>query len=50
VVTSPDSGKLDRIVAEARRARELREQGYREQALKLFPRFGGLAQIRRTHA
>jgi len=25
------------IIAEARRARELREQGYREQALKLFP-------------
>jgi hypothetical protein len=25
------------IVAEARRARELREQGYRERALKLFP-------------
>ncbi len=25
------------IIAEARRVRELREQGYREQALKLFP-------------
>ena len=25
------------LIAEARRARELREQGYREQALKLFP-------------
>ena len=25
------------IVAEARKTRELREQGYREQALKLFP-------------
>ena len=33
----PDSGKLDRIVAEARRNREQREQGYREQALKLYP-------------
>jgi 5-methylcytosine-specific restriction endonuclease McrA len=33
----PDTDKLDRIVAEARRNRELREQGYREQALKLFP-------------
>jgi 5-methylcytosine-specific restriction endonuclease McrA len=41
MATSPDSGKLDRIVAEARRARELREQGYREQALKLFPRICG---------
>lgn len=33
----PDSNKLDRIVAEARRSRELREQGYREQALRLYP-------------
>ncbi len=33
----PDSGKLDRIVAEARRNRELREQGYRERALKIYP-------------
>ena len=41
MATSPDSGKLDRIVAEARRAGELREQGYREQALKLFPRICG---------
>jgi 5-methylcytosine-specific restriction endonuclease McrA len=31
------SARLDRIVAEAQRARLLREQGYREQALKLFP-------------
>lgn len=37
MATSPNSGKLDRIVAEARRAGELREQGYREQALKLYP-------------
>lgn len=34
---TPDMGKLDRIVAEARRNREQREQGYREQALKLYP-------------
>lgn len=33
----PDNSRLDRIVAEARRNAELREQGYREQALKLFP-------------
>ena len=32
-----DSGKMDRIVAEARRNRELREQDYREQALKIYP-------------
>ena len=34
---TPNTGKLDRIVAEARRNREQREQGYREQALKLYP-------------
>jgi 5-methylcytosine-specific restriction endonuclease McrA len=33
----PDTAKLDRIVADARRNRDLREQGYREQALKLYP-------------
>lgn len=31
------SDKLDRIVAQARREREERENGYREQALKLYP-------------
>lgn len=34
-------GKDERIIAEARKARELREQGYREQALKLFPHVCG---------
>jgi hypothetical protein len=29
--------RLDRIVTEARRSRESREQGYREQALKMYP-------------
>ena len=29
--------RLDRIVAQARRDREEREKGYREQALKLYP-------------
>lgn len=29
--------RLDRVVAEARRAREQREQSYREQALKIYP-------------
>ena len=32
-----DPSRLDRIVLEARRAAEKREQGYREQALKLYP-------------
>ena len=33
----PDIGKLDRIVADARRNRDLREKTYREQALKIYP-------------
>lgn len=33
----PDDAKLDRIVAEARRAAEQRELGYRERALKMYP-------------
>ncbi len=33
----PDHGRLDRVVAEARRNRDLREQTYREQALKIYP-------------
>ena len=32
-----DDKKLDRVVAEARRAREERERGYRERALKILP-------------
>lgn len=35
--TRRDPARLDRIVAEARAARERRETGYRERALKLFP-------------
>ena len=34
---TPDNEKLDRVVAEARRKREQREQGYREKALKMYP-------------
>lgn len=33
----PNTGKLDQVVAEARRSRDQREQDYREQALKLYP-------------
>jgi hypothetical protein len=36
-VVAKDIDKLDRVVADARRAREEREQGYRERALKLYP-------------
>ena len=35
--SQPDNNRLDRIVAEARRNAERREQGYREQALKIYP-------------
>lgn len=34
---SPDSNKLDRIVAQARRDAEQRDKGYRERALKMYP-------------
>lgn len=37
----PGRDKGDRLVAEARRAREARERGYREQALKLYPHLCG---------
>jgi hypothetical protein len=33
----PDHAKLDRIVADARRAAEARASGYRERALKIYP-------------
>src|SRR3990172_7524941 len=32
-----DTSKLDRIVADARRASDIRSQGYRERALKIYP-------------
>ncbi len=32
-----DPGKLDRLLADARRTAKEREQGYREQALKIYP-------------
>ncbi len=35
--TGIDSSRLERVVAEARKSREERERGYREQALKLYP-------------
>ena len=33
----PDAGKLDRLVAQARRDREHREQSYRDHALRILP-------------
>lgn len=40
-MVKPDNDKLNKIVADARRASERRDQGYREQALKLFPHICG---------
>ncbi|MBW9258750.1 MAG: YajD family HNH nuclease [Candidatus Thiodiazotropha sp. (ex. Lucinisca nassula)] len=37
MTSESSSDKLDQIVAEARRNREQREKGYREQALKMYP-------------
>jgi hypothetical protein len=44
-----DPNKLDRIVAEARRAAEKREQSYREQALKIYPWVCGRCGREFTH-
>ena len=45
-----DPNKLDRIVAEAHRAAAKREQGYREQALKIYPWICGRCAREFTHA
>jgi hypothetical protein len=45
-----DPGKLDRIVAEARRSADKREDGYREQALKIYPWICGRCGREFTHA
>jgi len=42
-------GKLDRIVAEARRAREQRARSYRERALKILPWICGRCAREFTH-
>ncbi len=45
-----DPGKLDRIVAEARRRADERAQGYREMALKLYPWVCGRCAREFTHS
>src|SRR5436309_684488 len=45
-----DPNKLDRLVAETRRAAEKREQSYREQALKIYPWICGRCAREFTHA
>src|SRR5512134_1992792 len=44
-----DPNKLDRIVADARRAADQRAQGYREKALKLYPWICGRCAREFTH-
>jgi len=48
--TGPDHARLDRVVAEARRAREERAKGYREQSLKMYPWICGRCGREFTHA
>jgi 5-methylcytosine-specific restriction endonuclease McrA len=40
-MVKPTDNKLDEVVAAARRTREARDLGYREQALKLYPHVCG---------
>ena len=48
--SAPDAGRLDRAIAEDRRARAAREKGYRAQALKLYPWICGRCAREFTHA
>ncbi len=45
----PTENRLDRVVADAIRARDTREKGYREQALKMYPWICGRCQREFTH-
>ena len=44
-----DEDRLHQVVSESRRARELRDQGYREQALKMYPPICGRCGREFTH-
>jgi 5-methylcytosine-specific restriction endonuclease McrA len=46
---APDPGRLDRAIAEDRRARAAREKGYRALALKLYPWICGRCAREFTH-
>ncbi len=48
--TGSDQARLDRVVAEARRASEERAKGYREQALRIYPWVCGRCGRDFTHA
>ncbi|MFQ5643286.1 MAG: YajD family HNH nuclease [Thiogranum sp.] len=45
-----ENSKLDQLVAESRQQRDQREQGYREQALKMYPWICGRCQREFTRA
>src|SRR5688572_28692312 len=47
--TAPDNARLDRVMAEARRASEERAKGYRERALKMYPWICGRCGREFTH-
>jgi len=46
----PDHARLDRVVADARRAAEERATGYRERALKIYPWVCGRCAREFTHS
>ena len=46
---SIDHNRLDRVVLDARKAREDREKGYREKALKIYPWICGRCAREFTH-
>ena len=46
----PDAARLDKIVAEARKAAETRESGYRARSLKMYPWICGRCMREFTHA
>ena len=48
-MATSDKDKLNKLVSETRRAREQREQGYRERALKLYPHICGRCSREFTH-
>jgi hypothetical protein len=48
-MSSPDFSRLDRVVVDARKARDDREKGYRERALKIYPWICGRCAREFTH-
>lgn len=50
VQKKPDAARLDKVVADARRAAETRESGYRERSLKMYPWICGRCMREFTHA